>query len=165
MARDYGRIKVSIWSDPDFVRLPMEAQHAYFMLLSQPRLSYCGVLDYLPGRLATLTPEHDNVSVDHAVKMLEGDHFIVVDRATSELLIRSFVRHDGMLASPNVTKAMVRDYTNVLSPALREALDAELTRCFEADRTLAGWKALKEVLPDLYARVTGRRSAKGSGKG
>lgn len=165
MARDYGRIKVSIWSDPDFLALPLSAQHAYFMLLSQPRLSYVGVIDYLPGRLATLCPDHDELSVDHAVKELEANRFVIADRATSELLIRSYIRHDPMLSQPNMTKAMARDYSSVLSPGIRAVIDDELARCYLDDKKLGGWRALKEESPQLFARVTGKGSPKGSGKG
>lgn len=44
MARKEARIFTSIWSDKDFIDQMPTAQRLYFFLLSQPDLSYCGVL-------------------------------------------------------------------------------------------------------------------------
>lgn len=164
MARDHARIQVAIWSDPDFKCLPVEAQHMYLLLLSQPRLSYCGVLDYLPSRLATMTGGSDEETVDHSVKLLEADRFLIVDRQTHELMIRTFIRHDGLLASPNVTKAMVRDYVTVLSEPIQEVIGDELAKAYQKDRSLGGWKALRDGSPNLWLKASGKGSQKGSGK-
>lgn len=165
MAREYAKIKVSIWSDPDFVRLPMASQHAYFTLVSQAKLNYCGVMDYLPARLATLCPDHDAGSIDHAIKILEADHFAIVDYATSELLVRSFIRHDGLLSMPNMTKALLKDFGSIISEPLRKVVTREMGKCYQQDRALAGWKVLRKVAPDLYDIVTANPSAMGSAKG
>lgn len=165
MARDHARIEVGIWSDPDFRSLEAAAQRMYMLLLTQPRLSYCGSLDHLPTRWAMLAPDDDDLTVGQAVKRLEADRFVVVDRDTHELLIRSFVRHDGLLKSPNVTKAMLKDRAALLSTPLREVVDEELSRAYLKDSTMGGWKALKAADPDLHKRVTGKGSAKGSGRG
>jgi len=45
MAREFAKIKASIWQDDDFRALPVEAQHLYFVVLTDPDLSYCGVAD------------------------------------------------------------------------------------------------------------------------
>lgn len=165
MAREYAKIKVSIWSDPDFVRLAMASQHAYFTLVSQAKLNYCGVMDYLPARLATLCPDHDESSIDHAIKVLETDRFAIVDRSTSELLVRSFIRHDGLLSMPNMTKALLKDFGSVISEPLRDAVTREMGKCYWMDRSLAGWKVLRKVSPDLFEKVTANPSLMGSGKG
>ena len=154
MARDHARIQVAIWSDPDFRSLTGAAQRMYLLLLSQPRLTYCGSLDYLPGRWAMLGAGEDIARVEHAVKELEAANYVAVDRDTSELLIRSYVRHDGLLSSPNVTKAMVKDRAALLSCELREIVDDELNRAWRNDKTMAGWKGLKEAAPDLHEKIT-----------
>ena len=161
MARDHARIHVAIWSDPDFRSLESSAQRMYLLLLSQPRLSYCGSLDYLPTRYAMLAPDEDDSSVERAVKLLEADRFVVVDRDSHELVIRSYVRHDGLLSSPNVTKAMVKDRAALLSERLRDVIDEELNRAWLEDSKRAGWKGLKAADPALFQKVT----AKGSGRG
>lgn len=165
MARDHARIYVSIWSDEDFRALPCAAQHMWFTLLSQPRLSYCGVLDYLPTRLARLTGKATVRSVTSAVATLEEHDFAATDAETGELLLRSFVRHDGLLAQPNVTKAMAKDYEAVLSDQLRLTIEAELTRAHREDPEAKGWAALEKAYPNLYATVTPKGSRKGSTNG
>jgi hypothetical protein len=45
MAREFGRVNVTIWQDPDWRALPFPAQHLYLLLWTHPLLTYCGVLD------------------------------------------------------------------------------------------------------------------------
>lgn len=165
MARDHARIQVSIWSDPDFRALGADAQRMYLVILSQARLTYCGALDYLPSRLAVLADDETADSVETAVKRLEDARYVVVDRDTHELLIRTFVRHDGLLGSPNVTKAMLKDRATLLSEPLRHVLDDELRRAYREDPKLAGWKGFKAAEPDLFAEVSRKGFAKGSERG
>lgn len=165
MARDHARIFVSIWSDPDFRALPVAAQHLYLMALSQPRLSYCGVMDYLPNRLAKLSDKATPRTVSAAARVLERHNFVLTDEDTGEFLLRSFVRHDGLLAMPNMTKAMAKDYCAVLSDVLRDAIDAELRRAYAESPDLAGWKALENHYPDIYAMASRKGSRKGSANG
>lgn len=165
MARDHARILVAIWSDPDFRDLPANGQHMFFTLLSQPRLTYVGALDYLPNRLAKLTKKATPRTVANAVGILEDARFVHTDDETGELLIRSFVRHDGLLSSPNVTKAMAKDYEALLSEPLRRVVDEELRRAFTDGSDLKGWQGLEEGFPDLFAKVCRKGSGKGSANG
>jgi len=165
MARDHARIFTAIWSDPDFRALPVPPQHAFFMLLSQPRLSYCGVMDYLPNRLSKMSAKATARTIANAVAVLEDARVVVTDDDTGELLIRSFVRHDGLLAMPNMTKAMVKDYLAVLSEPLRECIADELSRAYEESPNLGGWKGLAQASPALHSMVTAKGSRKGSANG
>jgi hypothetical protein len=165
MARDHGRILVAIWADKDFRALNRDAQRMYLLLCTQARLTYCGALDYLPGRLATLAADEDEQTVDHAVKLLESDRFLVVDRTTHEVLVRSFVRHDGLLGSPNVTKAMLKDRASLLSDDLRETVDCELARAYREDPKAKGWAGFKQADAELFKQVSRKGSAKGSERG
>lgn len=165
MARDHARILVAIWADRDFRKLCRNAQRMYLLLCSQARLTYCGTLDYLPGRLATLAEDEDEGSVEEAVGFLEDGRFVVVDRTTSEVLVRSFVRHDGLLGSPNVTKAMLKDRAALLSDDLRAVLDDELARAYRDDPKAKGWAGFKQAEPELFEQVSGKGSVKASRKG
>lgn len=153
MARDHARIKVAIWSDEDFKDLRAPQQHAYFVLTTQAKLSYCGVLDYIPSRLAKLSKGLTEATVENMIEGLEKAQYIVVDRDTQEVLIRSYVRHDGLLESPNISKAMAKDYGEVISPTIREAVLAELQRAHKEDPKLAGWKGIKEKFPALMEEI------------
>lgn len=165
MARDHARILVSIWADPDFRKLGRTSQRMYLMLLSQARLTYCGALDYLPGRLATLAEDETPSTVETSVRDLEVKRFLVVDRETSEVLIRSFIRHDGLLSSPNMCKAMLKDRASLLSDELRDAVDAELRRAYQDNPKAGGWKGVKEADSDLFDELSTKGSGKGSRKG
>lgn len=165
MPRDHARIQTAIWSDPDFRALPERAQRMYFLILSQPRLNYCGVLDYMPTRLAKFAADSTPRTVGNAVNLLESRGFVVEDAETSELLVRSFVRHDGLLESPNVTKAMVKDYWAVLSDDIKKAVVEELSRAYTANPDQKGWKGLSEASTALFSMVTGKGSRKGSANG
>ena len=47
MAREYARVKLTIWTDPDFHSLTGDAQRLYFVLLTNGSLNLCGVTDWL----------------------------------------------------------------------------------------------------------------------
>lgn len=126
MARQYGRILSSIWNDDDFTALTAGAQRLYLFLISQPKLSLCGVIDYMPRRwanTATGLTEHD---IAAAINELEQRRFIVIDDRTDELLVRSFVRYDGITKSWPIVKSMWSSWRAVTSPRLRRAVLDEL---------------------------------------
>jgi hypothetical protein len=154
MARDHARIKVNIWGDEDFKELRAPQQHAYFMLTTQARLSYAGVLDYIPSRLARLAKGLTEAAVETMIEGLEKARYVVVDHDTQELLVRSYVRHDGLLESPNVSKAMAKDYGEVISPRIRAAILVELQRAHRDDPGMSGWKGIKDKFPGLWEAIT-----------
>jgi hypothetical protein len=61
---------------------------------------------------------------------------VVIDDDHEELLIRTYVGHDGLLAQPLVVAAMVRDFQTVTSPTIRTAILAELRRLWDDDDTI-----------------------------
>lgn len=150
MARDHARIYTSIWADPEWRRLDQSAQHTYLMLASQPRLSYCGVLDYLPSRLAAQVSGLTDAKVRTAVRSLERARYVVVDRDTHELAVRSYVRHDGVLARRNMGNAVARALGLVVSQNVREAVLNELGRLYLKDSTLSGWDGFKDFDPIAF---------------
>ena len=139
MARDHARIRLDIWSDEDWRALTSAAQWIYLALLSRPGLNFCGVADWRPARIAAVTAELTGSDVEHVAAELEAARFIVVDRDSEEVLIRSFVKHDGLLMSPNMTKALVKDHATVASRALRAVVVDQLKRLKVAQPDLRGW--------------------------
>lgn len=123
-------------------------------LLSQPRLSYCGVLDYIPSRFAALTAGHTERRFRTGVATLEAARFVMVDGSTHELLVRSYVRHDGVLDRPNMGKATARAVGQVVSVALRDQVLAELGRLMADEPGLSGWIGFKAFDPDAYAMAS-----------
>lgn len=122
MARTHARLNTSIWKNEDFLNMTVATQRAYLLLLSQPDLSMCGVMAYTPGRWSLLASDSSRPSVEGCVKELARRRFVVVDRSTEELFIRTFVFHDGVLRGiPNLVKAMWNDFDAVKSQVIRDA--------------------------------------------
>lgn len=165
MARDHGRIYTRIWADPAFRALNRDPQRLYLLLISQDKLSYCGSLDLIPRRLCSLAKDEDEDSLQQALNVLEATRFVVTDYEMDEVLVRSFVRHDGLLGSPNMTKAMLKDRAAMLSDNLRQVVDNELTRAYQNDPKAKGWTGFKQAEPELFKHVTAKPSTKGSEKG
>jgi len=146
MAREYAQIKTNIWIDDDFLDLGPGAQHLYLLLCSQMKLSFCGALEWHPGRLAQLAAGWTVDDVKEAATELSERLYIVIDEETDEMLVRSFIRNDGLLGSPNIAKAMLRAFSEVSSRTLRGVLVYELTRLFEENPALKGWGVCAELL-------------------
>ena len=121
MPRTEARIRMAIWRNADFKALAMEAQWLYFAVLSQPRLSYCGVLPWNGRQLAKLAANLSADVVDQALRYLEFGQFVVIDRESEELWVRTFVRHDGILEQPNMIRAMAKDFVGIDSAPIAAA--------------------------------------------
>lgn len=121
MARTHARLLTAIWQDEHFRSLSVPAQHMYFLALSQPGLSLCGVVSFTPRRWALLSRGATPKKVQQAVDELVRERFVVVDSDTEELFVRSFVKHDGVLKQPNLVVAMWKQFHTILSDAIRKA--------------------------------------------
>lgn len=139
MARDHARINLTIWGDPDFRALPVPAQHLYLLLWTHPDLSYCGSLEWRPGKMSGFTAGRRRVDVEQAADCLRARHFIVVDEETEEVLVRSWVRWDGLMKQPRMAVSCVTAYGNLGSETLRRALVHELRNLRERHPDLSCW--------------------------
>lgn len=128
MARGHGRILTSIWEDPDFIVLGEAEQRMYLFLISQPNLNHAGLLDLTLRRWARKAAGLTVAELEKRIGALEAARFIVVDDDTEELLIRSFVRRDGVWRMPKVMGAMVSGALEISSPRLQQALLTEMDR-------------------------------------
>jgi hypothetical protein len=129
MARDHARLLTSIW-DPtsEFRQLPADAQRVYMLLVSQRSINHAGVLPLTVRKWANCSPDTTVEDVWSALKVLAEERYIVVDQDTEEVLVRSYIRNDGVAKQPNVLKAALRLAEAVESPKLRVALASELRR-------------------------------------
>lgn len=169
MARDHARIRVDIWADEDWRDLPSVSQWLYLCLLSSPALNFCGVTDWRPARIAALNAEMKADDVEYAAAWLEAGEFVVIDRETEEVLIRSWVKHDGLVSSPNMSKAMVKSHAAIGSGILRAVIVDQLERLRQTNPNLSGWKHLHGVLrkrsltvQEAFLRLSPNPSVKGS---
>src|SRR5690348_7470470 len=106
MAMDHAQVRRDIWADEDFRELPMRSQWLYLHVITSTTLSYCGVADWRPARIAALTDDLTWRDVEVAAVDLECNHYLVIDRDTEEALVRSWVKHDGLMGKWNMAAAM-----------------------------------------------------------
>lgn len=128
MARGHGRILTSIWEDADFIALDEKDQRFYLFLISQPNLNHAGLLPLTLRRWSRKAHGMTSADVEKRLQTLDDAQFIVMDDDTEELLIRSFVRNDGVWRMPKVMGAAVSGALEISSRRLQLALLAEMDR-------------------------------------
>ncbi|MEU5976311.1 hypothetical protein [Streptomyces sp. NPDC047315] len=128
MARGHGRILASIWEDSDFLALDEREQRLYLFLISQPNLNHAGLLPLTLRRWSRKARGLTSAELEKCLEALEAARFVVLDDDTEELLIRSFVRNDGVWRMPKVMGAMVSGAFEISSKRLQQALLAEMDR-------------------------------------
>lgn len=126
MARSHGRIDFRIWADKDFRALSERAQRMYMMLFGQKDVNNAGVLPLMESRWAKYCESMSVDDVRAGLDELEDARFVFVDDDTEELLIRSFIRGDGVVKQPNVFKNALKCAELVDSQRLRRVLAEEL---------------------------------------
>ena len=146
MAREHARIQTAIWLDDDFLDLTPEAQHLYLVVTTQMSLNFCGVTAWHAGRVSQLAHGWTVARVEAAAAELSARLYLVIDEMTGEVLVRSFIRNDGLLASPNIAKAMYRKFSEIGSRAIRGVVVHELNRLHDEEPLLKGWEACRELL-------------------
>jgi hypothetical protein len=170
MAREYAQIKLAIWADDDWRDLSPMARYLYLTLLTSPTLSHCGVADWRPARIAALcgmTPDE----VEEYGGELVAALYLVIDDESEEVLIRSFVRNDGLMKQPKMAVAMASAHAAVASQTIRGIIVHELKRLREDFPTLNGWGSeratellgLRSVDPSSYPLGKGKATPFGKG--
>ena len=141
MAREHANIRLDMWGDADWRALSRDAQWLYELLLTHPDTNRAGVSDWRPGRLAKMAASTATDDVRKAGAELEQRFFLVIDEDTEEVLVRSYVKYDGVLKQPNLTVTMAKDWAGVASARLRAVIAFEVQRLREARPSLPGWKS------------------------
>jgi hypothetical protein len=128
MARAYAQIVTAIWRNDDFTALPHDEQWLYLLLTTQPDISAAGVLTLAVTRWAKRSPTMKPDLVNELIDRLAARAFLIVDRDTDELLIRSFIRWDKGYSNPKRQPAIRDAIKAVESPAIAAALAIEASR-------------------------------------
>jgi hypothetical protein len=128
MPRDRANLRTDIWGDGDWRALSYGAQWLYEYILTAPSLTYVGVADWRPTRVAKLARDLTVPNVDAFGVELQAARFVLIDVETEEVLVRSFLRHDGVLVNPNLWKSVGLSFTAVSSPMLRLSVAREAQR-------------------------------------
>ena len=128
MAREHANIRIDMWGDADWRSLSRDAQWLYELLLTHPDTNRAGVCDWRPGRLAQMASGTTRADVKRAAAELQARFFIVIDEETEEVLVRSYVKYDGVLKQPNLSVTMAKDWSGVGSTRLRAVVAFEVQR-------------------------------------
>lgn len=158
MARDHARLLVSIWTDPEWTSLAGYQQTTYLALLGSVDLSWCGVAPLIPRRLVGASSDLTERRVRQSLDELAARRLLVIDTDTAEVAVRTYVRHDGILKQPNVTKAMVRALDRIHSDLLRSAVISELGRLLKDEPNLRGWATIRAAFPEVFDQINGKGS-------
>lgn len=153
MARDRASIRIDMWGDGDWRDLPMGAQHLYMLLLSHPTLSYAGVAEWHPGKLAAMTSGATVADVLAGAAILEQHGFIVVEPDTDEVLVRSFIKHDGLMKQPKLVVSMTTAYAAVASRRIQLVIAHEVQKMRDRDPEMRAW-GVKQTQTVLDARAS-----------
>ena len=138
MARDRANINTGIWTDDEFIDISRDEQWLYFLLMTDPKLSYAGVTDWRPGRIAQRSSNTSKTDIEQIGAMLQAGRYIFIDEDTEEVLVRSFLRHDGLLKQPRLGVSMFNSYGSIASKDIRKVVIHELKRLHDE---FPEWKA------------------------
>ncbi|MEV6879563.1 hypothetical protein [Amycolatopsis sp. NPDC051128] len=147
MAREHARILCRIWRDAEFRGLVTDEQWMYKALLSQATISNAGVIAYTPGPWSRLSADMTLERVEAALSSLAAKRYVVLDEDTGELLVRTFMRNDGVSSNGKVFKNALKVAQQVQSDVLRRVLAAELRKVGTDDAN----RAAAELDPDAAA--------------
>lgn len=128
MARSYARIMTAIWRDVDFLALTERAQRVFLLLVTQPDISAAGTLPLRARRWASYAKDSTGAGLAEGLKELEQQRFIVADKTTEELLIRSFVKWDGGYGNRKRVPVILSAAVDVTSDVIRKALRIEFEK-------------------------------------
>ncbi|RKW71769.1 hypothetical protein [Galactobacter caseinivorans] len=103
-------------------------QWLYELLLTHPGLSYAGVCDWNPKRLAMMSTGVTADMVEAAGTALQAARFIYIDGQSDEVLVRSFLRHDGLLKNPKLSVSMANSFGAVASQGIQKVIVRELQK-------------------------------------
>jgi hypothetical protein len=132
MPRDRrANIGTGLWFESTVRSLTRRQQQAYFLAYTQPDVSRCGVVPYRLRSWAGLSLDGTESEIHEDFLGLHATRHVVLDVVDEQLLIRTYVKHDGLLSQPLVVASMIRDYHRISSPLIRVAFLAEIRRLWE----------------------------------
>lgn len=133
MARKYAKMYLSMWeADSDFRNLSESAQRLYWVLMSSKKLSPAGCAISQPRKWAQMASDSTVGRIESALDELEARRYVLIDEATEEVLIRSFIRHDRGFRNQFLRKSVENAIAMIESPILRHHAALELAACIES---------------------------------
>lgn len=139
MPRDHTRVNIDIWGDDEFRDLPVDAQALYWTLWTSPGRTYCGSHEWHPARLAQTAEDWTVDRIERAGAVLSQRLFLIIDPATEECLLRSWIKHDRLWRIPNMAVTMANARSTLGSKALRGVVVFEVKKLVVAEPKLSSW--------------------------
>jgi hypothetical protein len=136
--RKHAEIQVGIWADPHWRTLTPDAQWAYTMVLSQASLTYAGTTAITIRRWSNLAAGMTPERVTAALSELADARFLVLDWDAEEVLVRTFIRNDGLWKQPRMLDAALRAAEKVESHTLRWSICRELRKVADIAPSVIG---------------------------
>lgn len=140
MARDRANIRTDMIGDDHYRELTRDEQWLYKLLLIHPTLTYAGVAEWRPGRIAATAAGTTADDIRRIGAGLQAKYFVYVDDETEEVFIRSFVKHDGLLKQYRLPISMANDYAGIASQPIREFFVYELQKFRQEEPDLKCWE-------------------------
>ena len=129
MARNFAQFQSRAWTDDHFKsNLTADSQWLYFALLSQPNINTAGVLPLQDRRWKKLAKAMTADRIEGALEELSTYWYVLIDEDTEEVLIRTFIRNDGLWKQPNVLKSALGHANNTMSNTLKVVIWHEVGR-------------------------------------
>lgn len=142
MPRTYAPLLTSIWGDEDFTAWPSSVQRTYTLMMSQPNVTYAGVVAYTPKRWARMAPDTTVSDIEADVEWLHGRGKVVLDETTEEVWIRSFIRTNKVLEQRQLHASLRKEYAGILSQTIARAILCTLD---DAGRRIIGAHATQDT--------------------
>ena len=114
----YVKVVRSIWTDSEWLELSSTEKLIYLQLISQPNISKCGVLPFVPRRWAHMHPDLGPDELNAAIDSLESLGYVFVDRDTEELLVRTYMRYDEAWRQTNGVRGIQIEAEQIMSKTL-----------------------------------------------
>ena len=132
MAREYGKVWFSIFTDEHFTAQPAVDKLLYIALIAQPSLNYAGVQPINMRRLRKAMRDGNSIPTERELELsllrMERLGYVYTDEDTGEILVRSFMRRDEIDKQPNVLKSALRALSQIESHKLAHVMRGELAR-------------------------------------
>ena len=94
--------------------------------------------------------------IELAAKGLQAQRFVFIDEGTEEILIRSFLRHDGLLKQPKLAVSMANAFAAVASKEIQMVIVNELQRL---NAEYPDWKAFEVAQVKSLLKLEGKDMA------
>lgn len=140
MARDFARLYLDIWNDPDWEELSPAAHYLYFILLSHPKMSYAGVTEWRPDKISRKERGRFKVeTIRAAAQELQQFAMVYFDEVEEEALIRGLIRREGLMRHPKLCVSVAKGLADVMSKTIRSIVSFEIARIKKEEPDLVAW--------------------------